>query len=347
MVPDLSQGTVDLPLTVGTQTFPEVFNRGYIQSFNLTVQRDIGAHVTVQAAYVGSRAIRQTANVNINAAQGAGVGNAGRGLARYGRLTTNINMLMPFNTATYDSFQMQVTRRLSADTLLGMSYTFSKAIGYADNSDSGLTWHWVDMWRRNRAVTAFDRPHNLQLYVVYALPFGKGKKWAGQGPASWLAGGWQLNGVFSAQSGTAFNVTSNGASVNSPGNTQTADQVKAKVEKPGQIGRGASWFDPYAFMPVTTARFGSTGRNLMRGPGLVNLDASVFRDFRLSEGWTMQFRAEAFNVTNTPAFMNPNADASAPVRAIDGTITNLNNFSSVTQAFPTERQIRFALKLLF
>ena len=61
----------------------------------------------------------------------------------------------------------------------------------------------------------------------------------------------------------------------------------------------------------------------------------------------MQFRAEAFNVTNTPAFMNPNADASAPVRAADGTITNLNNFSSVTQAFPTERQIRFALKLLF
>ena len=347
VVPDLSQGSVVLPLTVGTQTFPEVFNRGYIQSFNLTVQRDIGAHVTVQAAYVGSRAIRQTANVNINAAQGPGVGNAGRGLARYGRLTTNINMLVPFNTATYDSFQMQVTRRLSADSLLGMSYTFSKAIGYADNSDSGLTWHWVDMWRRNRSVTAFDRPHNLQLYAVYALPFGKGKKWAGQGPASWLAGGWQLNGVFSAQSGTAFNVTSNGASVNSPGNTQTADQVKSTVEKPGQIGRGTTWFDPYAFMPVTTARFGSTGRNLMRGPGLVNLDASVFRDFRLSEGWTMQFRAEAFNVTNTPAFMNPNADASAPVRAADGTITILNNFSSVTQAFPTERQIRFALKFLF
>ena len=101
--------------------------------------------------------------MNINAAQGPGVGNAGRGLARYGRLTTNINMLMPFNTATYDSFQMQVTRRLSAGSLLGMSYTFAKAIGYADNSDTGLTWHWVEMWRRNRAVTTFDRPHNLQL----------------------------------------------------------------------------------------------------------------------------------------------------------------------------------------
>ena len=73
----------------------------------------------------------------------------------------------------------------------------------------------------------------------------------------------------------------------------------------------------------------------------------MFRDFRLSEGWTMQFRAEAFNVTSTPAFMNPGADASAPVRAADGTITNLNNFSSITSALPTERQIRFALKFLF
>lgn len=345
-VPDLSQGTVTLPTAVGTQTFPEVFNRGYIQSFNLTIQRDIGGHITVQAGYVGSRAIRQTANVNINAGQGPGAGNAGRGLARYGRIA-NVNMLMPFNTATYDSLQVQVTRRLSAGSLLGMSYTFAKAISYADNSDSGLSWHWVGMWGRNKAPAGFDRPHNLQLYAVYELPFGKGRKWASQGPASWLAGGWQFNGVFSSQSGTPFTVTSNGASVNSPGNAQTADQVKSTVEKPGVIGPRTSWFDPYAFMPVTGVRFGSSGRNLMRGPGLVNLDASVFRDFRLTEGWTMQFRAEAFNVTNTPAFMNPGADASAPTRAADGTITILNNFSSITQAFPTERQIRFALKFLF
>ena len=61
----------------------------------------------------------------------------------------------------------------------------------------------------------------------------------------------------------------------------------------------------------------------------------------------MQFRVEAFNVTNTPAFNNPNADASTPVRAADGTLTNLNNFSAITTAQATERQIRFALKFLF
>ena len=80
-LPDLSAGQIDLPRAVGTQTFPAVFKRGYIQSFNLTVQHDIGAGFIGQAAYVGSRAIRQTANVNINAL-GPGGGYNGRALFR-------------------------------------------------------------------------------------------------------------------------------------------------------------------------------------------------------------------------------------------------------------------------
>ena len=168
-LPDLSAGTIELPRTVGTQTFPAVFNRGYIKSFNLTVQREIGAGVIAQAAYVGTRAIRQTANVNINAA-GPGGGAAGRALSRFGR-TANINMLTPFNDATYNSLQTQLTRRLSGGSLLGMAYTLSKAINYADNSDSGLTWNYEPLWERNRALADFDRTHNLQLYGVYELPF--------------------------------------------------------------------------------------------------------------------------------------------------------------------------------
>ena len=344
--PALGQGMIDLPVAVGTQTFPQVFKRGYIQSFNFTVERDIGANFYVQGAFVGSRAIRQTANVNINAAQGPGGGNSGRALfPQYGRIA-NINMLMPFNTASYNSLQTNVTRRLNAN-LLGMSYTFSKSISYADNSDSGLSWHWVEMWDRNRALSNFDRTHNLQIYGIFELPFGAGKRWATQGLTGLLAGGWQINGIFSSISGTPFTVTAAATSLNSPGNAQTADQVKPKVEKLGQIGNGTSWFDPYAFLPVTGARFGNSGRNTLRGPGLVNLDASVFRNFKLTERFNLQFRTEAFNVSNTPAFNNPGANASAPVRAQDGTITNLGGFTSITSAQATERQIRFALKLSF
>lgn len=346
-IPDISPGIINLPATIGTQTFPEQFNRGYIQSFNLSVQRDIGWGFTAQAAYVGSRAIRQTANRNINAA-GPGGGNAGRALAGFGRLTTNINMLVPFNTATYDSLQMKLDHRLTNDFLLGVAYTWSKAINYADNSDTALTFNWVPILERNRAVAGFDRTQNLQIFGVYSLPFGPGKRFLDTGALGHIIGGWQLNGVFSALSGTPFTVTSAATSLNAPGNTQTADQVLPEVQILGKIGRGESYFDPNAFAPVTAVRFGSVGRNNLRGPGLVNFDASIFRDFTLTERFKLQFRTEVFNVSNTPAFNNPGANASAATRnATTGAIITLNGYTEVTSAQATERQIRFALKLSF
>jgi len=345
-VPDLSQGIINLPVALFTQTFPQVYNRGYIQSVNFTVQHDIGAGFVAQAAYVGSRAIRQVANVNINAA-GPGGGNNGRALFSQFRRIADTNEMRPFNTATYDSLQTQVTRRVSDSSLFGVTYTFSKSINYADQSDSGLTFNWVPMLERNRALAGFDRTHNLQVYGVYELPFGSGQRWASDGVLSKIVGGWQLNAIFSKLSGTPFTVTSSGTSLNAPGNTQTADQVLPEVAILGGVGRGESYFDPTAFAPVTGARFGTSGRNILRGPGLVNLDASLFRDFKLFERLTMQFRTEVFNVTNTPAFNNPGATASAPTRRPDGTIINLNGYTEITSAQATERQFRFALKFLF
>lgn len=345
-LPDLSSGVLQLPKAVGTFTFPAEFNRGYINSFNVTVQHEIGAGVVGQAAYVGTRAIRQMANVNINAS-GPGGGNAGRALfPQFGR-TATIDMQMPFRDAKYDALQAQLTRRLSAESMFGLSYTFSKAVNYTDNSDSGLRWNWEPLWERNRALAGFDRPHNLQIYGIYELPFGRGRRWANQGLPALLAGGWQLNGVFSAMSGTPFTVTSAGTSLNAPGNSQTADQVLPTVAILGGVGRGNSYFDPKAFAPVTEVRFGTSGRNALRGPGLMNLDASLFRDFRIAGRYTMQFRAEVFNVTNRPAFNNPGANASSATRAPDGTIINLNGYTEITSAQPTERQVRFAVKVRF
>ncbi len=345
--PDLTQGIIDLPLAVGTQTFAKDFRRGYIQSFNFTIQRDIGAGFNVQAGYVGSRAIRQTAVQNINNAPPGGA-NAGRALAvKYPGRVGNINYLSPFNTANYNAFQSKVTRSMGGESIVGLSYTFSKAINYADNSDSGLTWNWGPMLNRNKAVAGFDRPHNLQLYGVYDLPFGRGKKYVSQGFASALASGWQINGILSRVSGAPFNVASAGTSVNAPGSTQTADQVVGEVRILGGIGRGESYFDPYAYLPVTDVRFGNSGRNALRGPGLINIDASLFRSFRLTERFKMQFRAEAFNVSNTPFFNNPGATVSAPTRNADNSIRALNGWTEITAAAATERQFRLALKIMF
>ena len=343
--PDLSSGVIAMPANIGTVTFPKEYNRGYNQSLNLTIQRDIGWGFTAQAGYVNSRAIRQVANVNINAGE-PGLGNAGRALARYGRIA-NISSYMPFNSSNYHSLQTQLNRRLNPDAQIGVTYTFSKTLNYADQSDSGLTFQSVSQWRRNYAPAGFDRTHNFQLYGVYALPFGAGRRWATGGPASWFAGGWQFNSILSKLSGTPFTVTSAGTSLNAPGNTQTADQVKSEVKILGGIGRGTPYFDPTAFLPVTAVRYGTLGRNTMRGPGSFNLDASLFRNFKITERWTLQFKSEVFNLTNTPTFNNPGNNASSPTRNPDGSIINTNGFSEITSAAGTERQFRFALKLSF
>src|SRR6185503_4418094 len=105
-------------------------------------------------------------------------------------------------------------------------------------------------------------------------------------------------------------------SLNSPGNTQTADQVLPEVAILGGHGVGQPYFDPNAFAPVTAVRFGNSGRNPVRGPG-------VFNNFRMTERFTLQFRAEVFGATNTPQFNNPGATASSVTRSSDGTIRAL------------------------
>jgi hypothetical protein len=114
------------------------------------------------------------------------------------------------------------------------------------------------------------------------------------------------------------------------------------VAKLGGVGRDVPFFDPTAFVPVTAVRFGNSGRNILRGPGFVNLDAGLFRNFHLTERWRVQFRAEAFNFTNTPKFSNPSANASAA------------GFMTVTSALSTsgaveggERAFRFGLRFSF
>jgi len=344
--PDPRAGILILPPALQTTTYPLKINRGYIRSYNITVQREVGAGVNIQAGYVTTKSVRQFNNLNLNWSPPGG-GNTGRQLfGNVGRIGT-INFFTPFRDSTYDSLQTQIVKRFaSSGSTLGVAYTWSKAMNYADNSESGITWNQVSIHERNRALAGFDRPHNLAIYGNYEIPFGKGQAHFTSGMASKLLGGWQLNGIFTALSGNPFTVGSSGASLNAPGNGQTADQVKSTVDLPKGVGRGASWFDPTAFLPITEVRYGSTGRNILRGPGRLNLDASVFRNFRVKEKVTMQFRLEAFGVTNTPQFGNPGADASSPSRNADGSIRALNNFTEVTSAVG-ERQLRFAVKIFF
>jgi hypothetical protein len=160
-----------------------------------------------------------------------------------------------------------------------------------------------------------------------------------------IAGGWQLSTVLSRFSGTPFTVTASSASLNAPGNTQTANQLVKKPKILGGHGTGHPYFDPNAFAPVTAVAFGTGGRDNVRGPGYFDLDANIVRTFDITERFKLQFRAEAFGLTNTPQFGLPAANVSNATFA-NGAVTNLNGYDTITSA-TGQRQLRFAAKLVF
>jgi hypothetical protein len=155
-----------------------------------------------------------------------------------------------------------------------------------------------------------------------------------------IAGGWVINPLITWYSGQPFIVTADGSSLNAPANTQVADQVSANVTKLGGVGNGAPFYDTSAFKAVSDVRFGNMGLNALRGPWLFNMNLGLFRRFVMTERMDLQFRAEALNLTNTPALANPNANVSNPDTFM---IINSTNASVTTQ----QRTIRFGLRLAF
>jgi hypothetical protein len=340
-IPDLGNGIISIPGNVAATAMQEEFNRGYTQSYNVTAQRELDWGFVGQIGYVGSRTVRPLLTMELNYALPGG-GNTGRILNRqYGR-TAGTTLQLPYEDGTgrYDSLQATLTRRFSNGFQLQTSYTWSKSMSW------GTSWMDPSQFHRNRALSSFDRPHNLQVGWVAELPFGDGKPFATDGLAKVLLGGWQLNGIFSSYSGTPFTVTASGTSLNAPGNAQTADQVLDEVRIIGGTGPGQSWFDPLAFRSITDVRYGNSGINTLRGPGVVNLDLGLFREFRI-RNTRIQFRAEAFNATNTPHFNNPGNNVSNMRLNADGTVASLGGFTEITSARPDERQVRLGVRIAF
>jgi hypothetical protein len=319
------------------------FHRGYLESYNFTVQRDMGKGFNAQVSYVGNHGVRLEAVQNINAA-GPGEGIAGAPLYKLWGNPNGTGLNTPFNGGRYNALQSQLTRRV-AGAQLGVVYTYSKATDYTDAEYNSLRWNWGPMLSANKALAGFDRTHNFQLWSVYDSPFGHGKQWVAHGVGAAILGGWTVSPVLSRESGTPFTISSSGASLNAPGNSQDADQVLPQVKVLGGHGPNSPYFDPYAFAPVTAVRFGTSGRNIVRGPGAFILNVSLVRDFNLTEILKLQFRTEAYSLTNTPNFRNPAATVS-DASFVNGQITSYGGYDIITSS-SGQRQLRFALKLLF
>ncbi|MCL5744015.1 MAG: hypothetical protein M1541_08825, partial [Acidobacteria bacterium] len=219
------------------------------------------------------------------------------------------------------------------------SYMFSKTIsdgrgesGAGGVSDS-LPQNPLDL-AAERSLADEHRPHRFVASPVYQLPFGRGRAFMSSAPG-WvdaLLGGWSLGGILTIESGRLASLTVLG----DPSNTGGPDRPNVL----GDWHMAASqrslqeWFNTSAFTANSPYTFGNAARNLISGPGVFSLDAALHKEFRITERVRSQFRAEAFNLTNTPQFGVPNAEVG---NASFGQINGASN----------PRNLQFALKLIF
>ncbi len=341
--PDTDLPTALIPGNVSIRTMPQdFFKRGYIQSWNIMYERKFPADFVISFGYVGTQTVRSLSSQNMNWSK-PGTGNSGKLLNKpaFDNRTASTSYFEGMRSGNYHSLQIAINRRFVNGIFVKGAYTYSKAINMADDAGGGVSWNDPLVMARSRANAGYNTPHVFQWATLYQVPFGKG----GEGAADVILRNWQLNGVFSVNSNRNANVSANSGNLNSSGNTQTADQV-GEIVKLGHIGKEGTYYDTSAFAQPTrvpgvdctdTDCYGTSGRNIIRGPTWVNLDLSLFRKFNFTEWLGMEFRAEAFNVTNTPKFANPNFSV---------TSSNFMKILSTTEN-ALSRSIRFGIKFVW
>jgi len=277
------------------------FKRPYTQNWSLGVQSELPGAIVAQVAYVGNKLTHGERWANLN--QPGRVG----GLDFDPRLNTNavnINTIRPYpgyanvtfftygNDSRYDSLQVSFQRRFSRGLALQGAYTWSKAIGttsanrdamHQDNYNPGA----------ERGLFPFDRTHAFIVNYIYELPILKGRSdWLGV-----VAGGWQLSGLTTYQSGLAL----------TPGLTGPRAGLATRPDRTGNdlFGEGTRtidrWFNPAAFADPAPGRFGNAGRGIIRGPGFGIWDMALTKTFPFSVAGRetrLALRGEFFNIFN-------------------------------------------------
>lgn len=362
-IPDLSTGEVPIAPNVGLATTGSSLERGYIQSWNFMLEKQFAHEWVAQAGYVATRTIRQLGYLDLNVQSpiapagcvpGSPTAECGGNVSRplydtaHDFRTAVTSLITPVANNHYDSLQTNLTHRFQSGYQVQLAYTWSKTIGIAGlSNEKGMAYiQTPSAYFLNRGLAPQDRTHNFAAIFVAQPPFGPGRRWANTGIASKILGGWQLSGILKAVSGSVFQMHAGGSStsnLNASGNTQRPDIVKSSVAVSGDVGPGTTWFDTAAFAPVTDLnRFGTSPFYPLHGPGMFNLDLALARNFRLSERFNLQFRAQAINFTNTPHFANPNGDLNSSSFGLVNGLANTGRDGGVDA-----RQIEFNARLSF
>ncbi len=311
---------------------------------------------------VSPRTINQLLDRNINTAgPGLGITTANLPLARAHGRTIAANMWDGWGYGAYDSLQLNARKSYSSGLFMTVAYTYGKALNMANDTGwaGPKAFNWEPMLARNYSPASYDRRHMFTTGWVWEMPFGKGRRFNIQNRvADFIAGGWRLNGLFSAYSGTPFTVTGSAQSLQCIGCTQTAHQI-APVKKLGGLGPGQPYYDPMSFRdplfyfnPANPEYIpGSMGINRLYGPGFFRLDPGLFKNFRVTERFNVEFRAEAQNATLARRWGNPNGFAGAMLLTPQGTLDTsrpnpLQNFMTITSA-DNYREFRLGLRMSF
>jgi len=303
------------------------------QEWNLQFERQITNNMSMSLAYVGAKGTHLTTYYDYNRQYY----NSPQNTVNYPNLGA-INTQATIGNSSYNALQASLNRRFSDGLQFSANYTWAHAIdnspGAFDNYQGSVV-NYRDL-RAERSSSDLDFRQRFVLSGLYQLPFGKGMKYGSNwnGFENAVLGGWQANLIFTANNGTPFDVFYNGGSP-----TVRPDLVGnpfAGITTPYQ------YFNPAAFAPVpknnagVQLRGGTTPRNYLVGPHVNNTDLSAFKNFRFGERYNLQFRAEFYNLTNTPQFINPNNN-----------LTDSNFGKLQSTRIGSERQIQFALKFSF
>ena len=343
--PPCSYPTPFLGITIPIPTIGEALEYDprvtpFVLQYNFGVQREISKNTVFSLSYVGSRGyylmVQNDLNPEIPTIDVNGQRTFPPGSPRQNPNLGSIAFNKPQGSSWYNSMQAYLTHNLGANLQFQVSYTYSKCIDYgsvafgleAGNSGQQAQSDPYDL-TRDKGVCDFDVRHNFVANTVYRLPF-RGNRWVE---------GWQVSGILTARSGTPFSVQ-NGidqANLNDPAG-QPGDRPNLTGESIVPAG-GRSvhglWINRSAFQPQPFGTLGDLRRNAFFGPRFVNLDTSLTKVTRITEGTNLEFRAEMFNLFNHPNYGLPVS------------ILTSRDFGRILGTVGTSRQIQFALKFSF
>ena len=319
------------------QVFRREFPNPSANEWNFNIQRQLTSRDLLSVAYVGQNGVHILINPNINqAVPGATAVATRRPYPNFGDGTLNCTCA----NSTYNSLQVTYQNHLASGFDFQGAYTYAHSLDNSSGNTNAVGIQNSRDLRSYRGNSDFDIRHALVLSWSYELPFGRGKRFASgaRGFTQGVIGGWQLNSIDTFSTGSPFTPVMVTSLLNSGGTVQWPNRIgSGKVENP-TIN---AWFNPQDFVSPGNYAFGNSGRNILFGPGTKQFDVSLFKSIPFNEGGTrrLQFRAETFNILNTPQFNNPNAQIGNQAA---GTITSAGAPLLYQR---TSRQIQLALKL--